>query len=112
MQYGQFAVDYEERGYNPDRMRKARVAKAQASLKKQGLGALVLFDYDHHRYLSYYSFHQYARRRLGHETGAWRWLLRARGAGTPPSRSVRVRASTGQNLSSNGAIWLILWPKT
>lgn len=66
MQYGQFAVDYEDRGYNPDRMRKARVAKAQASLKKQGLGALVLFDYDHHRYLSYYSFHQYARRRLGH----------------------------------------------
>ncbi len=66
MQFGQFAVDYEDRGYNPDRMRKERVAKAQASLKKHGLGAVMLFDYDHHRYLGYYSFHQYARRRLGH----------------------------------------------
>jgi len=66
MQHGPYAVDYEDRGYNPDRMRKERVAKAQASLKRHGLGAVVLFDYDHHRYLGYYSFHQYARRRLGH----------------------------------------------
>ncbi|MBK7903789.1 MAG: hypothetical protein IPJ97_13255 [Proteobacteria bacterium] len=65
MQFGQFAVDYEERSYNPDRMRKERVARAQASLKKHGLGAVMLFDYDHHRYLGFYSFHQYARRRPG-----------------------------------------------
>lgn len=65
MQYGRFAVDYEYRPYNPDRMRKERVEKAQASLKKHGLGSVVLFDYDYHRYLGYFSFHQYARRRLG-----------------------------------------------
>ncbi len=44
MQFGQFAVDYEDRGYNPDRMRKERVAKAQASLKKHGLGAVYTSD--------------------------------------------------------------------
>ena len=66
MQYGPYAVDYEHRPYNPDRMRKERVERAQASLKKHGLGAVVLFDYDYHRYLGYYSFHQYSRRRLGH----------------------------------------------
>ena len=66
MQYGPYAVDYEHRPYNPDRMRKERVDRAQASLKKHGLGAVILFDYDYHRYLGYYSFHQYARRRLGH----------------------------------------------
>jgi len=66
MQHGPYAVDYEHRPYNPERMRKERVERAQASLKKHGLGAVVLFDYDYHRYLGYYSFHQYARRRLGH----------------------------------------------
>jgi hypothetical protein len=66
MQYGRFAVDYEYRPYNPERMRNERVARAQAALKKHGLGAVILFDYDYHRYLGYYSFHQYCRRRLGH----------------------------------------------
>jgi len=66
MQYGNFAVDYEYRPYNPERMRKERVARAQASLKKHGLGAVILFDFDYHRYLGYFSFHQYCRRRLGH----------------------------------------------
>jgi Xaa-Pro aminopeptidase len=66
MQYGPYAVDYEFRPYNPERMRNERVARAQASLKKHGLGAVILFDYDYHRYLGYYSLHQYSRRRLGH----------------------------------------------
>ena len=66
MQYGPYAVDYEHRPYNPERMRNERVARAQASLKKHGLGAVILFDFDYHRYLGYYSFHQYCRRRLGH----------------------------------------------
>ncbi len=66
MQYGPFPVDFEARPYDPDRMRKERIERAQASLKKNGLGAVVVFDYDYHRYLGYYSFHQYARRRLGH----------------------------------------------
>jgi Xaa-Pro dipeptidase len=65
MQYGQYAVDYEQRPYNPERMRKERWARAQEGLKKWGLGALILYDYDYHRYMGYYTFHQYARRRLG-----------------------------------------------
>lgn len=65
MQYGQYAVDYEQRPYNPERMRKQRWAKTQAGLKKWGLGAMILYDYDFHRYMGYYTFHQYARRRLG-----------------------------------------------
>jgi hypothetical protein len=65
MQYGPYAVDYEYRPYNPERMRNERVARAQAALKKHGLGAMILYDYDYHRYVGYYSFHQYARRRLG-----------------------------------------------
>ncbi len=77
MQYGNFAVDYEQRPYNPDRMRKERVARAQASLKKHGLGAVILFDFDYHRYLGYFSFHQYCRRRLGH------FVLLVEGQGFP-----------------------------
>ena len=57
MQHGPYPVDYEDRPYNPDRMRRERVERAQASLRKHGLGAVVLFDYDYHRYLGYYSFH-------------------------------------------------------
>ncbi len=37
MQYGPYAVDYEYRPYNPERMRNERVSKAQAALKKYGL---------------------------------------------------------------------------
>jgi len=49
MQYGQYAVDYEQRPYNPERMRKERWAKTQAGLKKWGLGAMILYDYEFHR---------------------------------------------------------------
>ena len=64
-QYGLYAVDYEQRPYDPDRMRKDRWAKMQEGLKKWGLGAMICYDYDFHRYLGYFTFHQYARRRLG-----------------------------------------------
>ena len=77
MQYGNNAVDFEYRPYNPERMRNERVARAQSSLKKHGLGAVILFDFDYHRYLGYYSFHQYARRRLGH------FVLLVEGEGFP-----------------------------
>ncbi|MEW5784710.1 MAG: Xaa-Pro peptidase family protein [Bacillota bacterium] len=77
MQYGSYAVDYEQRPYNPDRMRKERVERAQAALKKHGLGAMILYDYDYHRYLGYYSYHQYARRRLG------TYVLLVQGEGFP-----------------------------
>jgi hypothetical protein len=53
MQYGPYAVDYEYRPYNPERMRNERVARAQAALKKHGLGAMILYDYDYHRYVGY-----------------------------------------------------------
>jgi len=77
MQHGNFTVDYEYRPYNPERMRNERVARAQASLKKHGLGALIAFDFDYQRYLGYYSFHQYERRRLG------RFVLLVEGQGFP-----------------------------
>ena len=77
MQYGNYAVDYEYRPYNPERMRNERVARAQASLKKHGLGAVILFDFDYQRYLGYYSFHQYERRRLG------KFVLLVEGEGFP-----------------------------
>lgn len=77
MQYGPYAVDYEYRPYNPERMRNERVARAQAALKKHRLGAVILFDFDYHRYLGYYSFHQYCRRRLGH------FVLLVEGEGFP-----------------------------
>lgn len=77
MQYGPYAVDYEHRPYNPERMRKERIARAQAALEKYDLGAMILYDYDYHRYLGYFSFHQYARRRLG------TFVLLIRGAGAP-----------------------------
>ena len=64
-QYGQYNVDYEYRPYNPERMRKDRWKKTQEGMKKWGLGALILYDYDYHRYMGYFTFHQYARRRLG-----------------------------------------------
>ena len=65
MAFGRFAVDYEQRMYNPERMRRERLERAQAMLKKFGVGSLVLYNFDNHRYLSYYSTHQYARRRPG-----------------------------------------------
>jgi len=46
-------------------MRKYRWARLQEAMEKFDLGALILYDYDYHRYAGYYTFHQYARRRLG-----------------------------------------------
>ncbi|MBI2906464.1 MAG: aminopeptidase P family protein [Chloroflexi bacterium] len=65
MTFGPYNVDYEQRAYNPERMRKERLARAHAALNKHGLGAMIVFDYDNFRYLGYYSRHNYARRRLG-----------------------------------------------
>lgn len=77
MTFGRFAVDYEQRKYNPERMRKERLERAHAALKKYGLGAMIVYNYDNHRYLGYYSLHQYARRRPG------TYLLLIRDAGFP-----------------------------
>lgn len=77
MTYGNYAVDYEQRAYNPERMRKERLERAHAALKQYGLGAMLVYSYDNHRYLGYYSTHQYARRRPG------MFLLLIRDAGYP-----------------------------
>ncbi|MFC1958123.1 hypothetical protein ACFLVQ_00960 [Chloroflexota bacterium] len=77
MTFGNFAVDYEQRTYNPERMRKERLERAHAALKKYGLGAMILYNYDNHRYLGYYSSHQYGRRRPGN------YLLLIQDAGYP-----------------------------
>jgi len=60
-----YNVDYEQRIYNPERMRKYRLERGQAMMKKYGLGALAVYDYDTFRYLGFFSRHNYARRRPG-----------------------------------------------
>lgn len=77
MTFGNFAVDYEQRKYNPERMRSERLERAHAALNKYGFGAMIVFSYDSHRYLGYYSTHQYARRRPG------TFLLLIKDAGYP-----------------------------
>lgn len=77
MTHGNYAVDYEQRKYNPERMRKERLERAHAALKKFGLGSMIVYNYDSHRYLGYYSTHQYARRRPG------TFLLLIKDAGFP-----------------------------
>lgn len=77
MTFGNYAVDYEQRSYNPERMRRQRLERAHAALKKYGLGSMIVYNYDNHRYLGYYSTHQYARRRPG------TFLLLIRDAGYP-----------------------------
>ncbi len=78
MTFGMYNVDYEQRIYNPERMRKYRIDRAQAMLKKHGLGALIAYDFDDLRYLGFYTWHNYARRRPG-----GRYLLLIRGDGWP-----------------------------
>lgn len=65
MTYGKFTVDYEQRIYNPERMRKYRLDRAHAALKKHGLGSMICFDFDNFRYLGYCHRHNYKRRRPG-----------------------------------------------
>ena len=77
MTFGMFNVDYEQRAYNPERMRKNRLERAHAALKKHGLGSMLVYDYDTWRYLGYYTRHNYARRRPGN------FLLLIKDAGFP-----------------------------
>src|SRR6267142_195984 len=49
--FGQMQVDWEER-INIDRLRKERLAKAKAQLKKSGVGALLCFDMNNIRYIT------------------------------------------------------------
>lgn len=65
MTFGPYNVDYEQRTYNPERMRSERLERAHMALHKHGLGAVILYDYDNFRYLGYYSRHNYGRRRPG-----------------------------------------------
>jgi len=77
MTFGPYNVDYEQRAYNPERMRKERLERAHATLNKYGFGSLVIYNYDTFRYLGYYSLHNYARRRPG------TFLLLIKDAGYP-----------------------------
>jgi len=77
MTFGLYNVDYEQRIYNPERMRKYRLDRAHAALKKFGLGAMIVYDYDDFRYLGYYTWHNYNRRR------PYRFLLLIRDQGYP-----------------------------
>ena len=63
MTFGNYAVDYEQRAYNPERMRKERLERAHAALKKFGFGAMIVYDFDSFRYLGYHTWHNYQRRR-------------------------------------------------
>src|ERR1700677_3649505 len=49
--YGSMGVDWEQR-INFDRLRKERLAKAKAELKKSEMGALLVFDMNNVRYLT------------------------------------------------------------
>jgi Xaa-Pro aminopeptidase len=49
--FGQMQVDWEER-VNMDRLRKERLAKAKAQLKKSEVGALLCFDMNNIRYIT------------------------------------------------------------
>jgi Xaa-Pro aminopeptidase len=49
--FGQMQVDWEER-INMDRLRKERLARAKAQLKKSGAGALLCFDMNNIRYIT------------------------------------------------------------
>ena len=77
MTFGKFTVDYEQRAYNPERMRKYRLERAHAALKKYGLGAMIVYDFDNFRYLGYCTWHNYMRRR------PQRYLLLIRDQGYP-----------------------------
>ncbi|MFC1897785.1 M24 family metallopeptidase [Chloroflexota bacterium] len=77
MTFGLYTVDYEQRAYNPERMRKERLERAHTALNRFGFGSMVAFSYDTHRYLGFYSLHQYARRRPG------TFLLLIKDAGYP-----------------------------
>jgi len=77
MTFGPYNVDYEQRIYNPERMKKYRLERAHATMNKYGFGALVIFNYDTWRYLNYYTLHNYARRRPG------TYLLLIKDAGYP-----------------------------
>jgi Xaa-Pro aminopeptidase len=53
MAFGKFAVDYEQR-VDYDRLRRERLARAQAQMAKDGVGAILSFDCDNIRYLTSY----------------------------------------------------------
>lgn len=128
MPHGAMAVDFQQRTYNPERMRKERLERAHAAMEKYGFGAMILYDFDNHRYLGYYSIHQYARRRLG------AYVLLIRGAGYPyvpvdeysPTRETvlmpwlkdRMKLKTSRPYMTQMAFpqqpdyWVVEWDKT
>ena len=78
MTFGKFTVDYEQRIYNPERMRNYRLDRAQAMLKKHGLGSMLIMEFDNQKYFGYNTRRGWMRHRTGNE-----FLLLIRDAGFP-----------------------------
>jgi Xaa-Pro dipeptidase len=78
MTFGKFTVDYEQRIYNPERMRNYRLGRAQAMLKKHGLGSMLIMEFDNQKYFGYNTRRGWVRHRTGNE-----FLLLIRDAGFP-----------------------------
>ena len=55
-----YTVAYGQRPNGKVRVRKERWEKVRAGLRKWGWGAVILCDYDFHRYMGHYSYHLYA----------------------------------------------------
>ena len=64
MTYGKFNVEYEQRIYNPERMRKYRLDRAHAMLKKHGLGSMVIMEFDNQQYFGFHSRRGWMRHRM------------------------------------------------
>ncbi|MFH1651425.1 MAG: Xaa-Pro peptidase family protein [Chloroflexota bacterium] len=85
MTYGKFNVEYEQRIYNPERMRQYRLERAQAMLKKHGLGSMLIMDFDNQRYLSFETRRGWMRHRMGLE-----FVLLVKDAGFPYCSAPRL----------------------
>src|ERR1700735_663846 len=73
--YGSMAVDWENR-INFDRLRKERLDKAKAELKKSEMGALLVFDMNNVRYLTATTIGTWAQDKIS------RFALLPRGEGS------------------------------
>lgn len=63
MSFGVMWVDFEER-VNYDRLRKERVERAKAQVKRYNLGTLLCFDFDNIRYLTSTHVGEWARNKM------------------------------------------------
>ena len=96
--YGSMAVDWENR-INFDRLRKERLDKAKAELKKSEMGALLVFDMNNVRYLTATTIGTWAQDKIS------RFALLAPGEGKVPSRSCGISVPP-PNIMSRACPWM------